>query len=135
MLAEIRAELEKEELLTKMTCVGLLSTEALMKALRRALPSQSESTFLRLERMLRVDAKGVIAALPASCRRLSRALRAQAPIVNYKSLFDEDREGNTSKLCEFLREQHQTEILRFSQHLIGCLMQVHVHFAAGIAVT
>ena len=45
-------------------------------------------------------------------------------MVLYGALLKEDSEGNQTRFCETLREQHLTEIIAYSKHLIDCIHQV-----------
>ena len=46
-------------------------------------------------------------------------------MVLYGALLKEDSEGNQTRFCETLREQHLTEIIAYSKQLIDSIHQVH----------
>ena len=45
-------------------------------------------------------------------------------MVLYSALLKEDAEGNQTRFCETLREQHLSEIIAYSKQLFECIHQI-----------
>lgn len=93
--------------LSQGTPCGALTIPVFMRTLRKLLPAKSEHAMTRLKRVLQFEQQHL-----------------KQRMVLYGALLREDEDGNQTRFCETLREQHLTEIIAYSKHLVDCVHQV-----------
>ena len=109
LIVQVKQAMEKEDasLNQGMPC-GSLTIPNFMRTLRKLLPAKSEHSMTRLQRILQLEQQHI-----------------KQRMVLYGALLKEDSEGNQTRFCETLREQHLTEIIAYSKQLIDSIHQVH----------
>ena len=108
LIVQVKQAMEKEDasLNQGMPC-GSLTIPNFMRTLRKLLPAKSEHSMTRLQRILQLEQQHI-----------------KQRMVLYGALLKEDSEGNQTRFCETLREQHLTEIIAYSKQLIDSIHQV-----------
>jgi hypothetical protein len=98
LLEQLEKDMEREESMTRGKVEGVLSRDAFLRVLRRALAGKSERSMTRLEKALMLETSG-------------------GAVLHYKDLLGEDEEGNQGVFCETLRNQHMSECALYKSQL------------------
>ena len=119
LIVQVKQAMEKEDasLNQGMPC-GSLTIPNFMRTLRKLLPAKSEHSMTRLQRILQLEQQHI-----------------KQRMVLYGALLKEDSEGNQTRFCETLREQHLTEIIAYSKQLIDSIHQVHAREGSQAKLT
>ena len=108
LLVRVTTAMRREDESTNNLRSGQLSVPAFMRVLKRLLPTKSDTSFAKLQKVLQMDTQ-----------------QKKTRMVDYASLLEEDADGNQGMFAEMVRDQHLTEIIHYSQHVVDVIGQVH----------